>query len=145
VAHMDQSRRATALSPASLSPRQCVAPLSPPSRPDARANAGESEAISPAVAGRECRRPLSPSRLPIASRGAVEGPSRLPSSPIGTSLRLSPVHEAFNFACSCCSSAARDMGGQAGQLRHVGPVLSFGQADSFSSLACGLNVLRMLS
>jgi hypothetical protein len=38
-------------------------------------------AISPALAGRECRRPLSPSRLPIASRGTVEGPSRLPSSP----------------------------------------------------------------
>jgi hypothetical protein len=81
VAHMDQSRRATALSPASLSPRQCVAPLSPPSRLDARTNAGESGAISPALAGRECCRPLSPSRLPIASRGAVEGSSRLPSSP----------------------------------------------------------------
>jgi hypothetical protein len=76
VAHVDQSRRATA-----LSPRQCVAPLSPPSRPDARANAGESGAISPALAGRECRRPLSPSRLSIASRGVVEGPSRLSSSP----------------------------------------------------------------
>jgi hypothetical protein len=78
VAHVDQSRRATALSPASLSPRQCVTP----SRPDARANVGESGAISPALAGRECRRSLS--RLPIASRGAVEGPSRL--SPITTSL-----------------------------------------------------------
>jgi hypothetical protein len=61
--------------------RPPLASLSPPSRPDARANAGESGAISPALAGRECCRPLSPSRLPIASRGAVEGPSRLPSSP----------------------------------------------------------------
>jgi hypothetical protein len=90
---VDQSRRATTLSPASLSPRQCVAPLaslSPLSRPDACANAGESGTISPALAGRECRRPLSPSRLPIASRGTVEDPSRLPSSPIATS--LSPCH-----------------------------------------------------
>jgi hypothetical protein len=61
--------------------RPPLASLSPPSRPDARANAGESGAISPALAGCECCRPLSPSRLPIASRGAVEGPSRLPSSP----------------------------------------------------------------
>jgi hypothetical protein len=68
--------------------RPPLASLSPPSRPDARANAGESGAISPALAGRECCRPLSPSRLPIASRGAVEGPSRLPSSPHATSLNI---------------------------------------------------------
>jgi hypothetical protein len=61
--HVDQSDRATSLSPA-LSPHQCLASLSPPSRPAERSSAGESEAIPPALAGRERHRPAPASRPP---------------------------------------------------------------------------------
>ena len=57
--HVDQSDRATSLSPA-LSPRQCLASLSPPSRPPlARAGA-------PARARARRYRPLSPGASAIA-------------------------------------------------------------------------------
>jgi hypothetical protein len=59
--HVDQSDRATSLSPA-LSPRQCLASLSPASRPDGRSSAGESEAIPPALVGRERHHPAPASR-----------------------------------------------------------------------------------
>jgi hypothetical protein len=59
--HVDQSDRATSLSPA-LSPRQCLASLSLASRPGGRSSAGESEAIPPALAGRERHRPAPASR-----------------------------------------------------------------------------------
>jgi hypothetical protein len=66
--HVDQSDRATSLSPA-LSPRQCLASLSPASRPGRRSSAGESEAIPPALAGRERHRPAPASRPPLPARG----------------------------------------------------------------------------
>jgi hypothetical protein len=62
----NQSDRAT-----SLSPRQCLASLSPPSRPGGRSSAGESEAIPPALAGRERSRPATLSRPPLAHARAV--------------------------------------------------------------------------
>jgi hypothetical protein len=73
--YVDQSDRATSLSPA-LSPRQCLASLSPPSRPGGRSNAGESEAISPALAGRQRHRPAPASRPPIARARAAAASSR---------------------------------------------------------------------
>jgi hypothetical protein len=69
--HVDQSDRAT-----SLSPRQCLASLSPASRPGGRSSAGESEAIPPALAGRERRRPATLSRPPLAHARAVAALSR---------------------------------------------------------------------
>jgi hypothetical protein len=71
--HVDQSDRAT-----SLSPRQCLAlaSLSPASRPGRRSSAGESEAIPPALAGRERRRPATLSRPPLAHARAVAALSR---------------------------------------------------------------------
>jgi hypothetical protein len=59
--HVDQSDRATSLSPA-LSPRQCLASLSPPSRPPL-ARAGD-----PARARARRYRPLSPGTSAIARR-----------------------------------------------------------------------------
>jgi hypothetical protein len=73
--HVDQSDRATSLSPA-LSPRQCLASLSPASRPGGRSSAGESEAISPALAGRQRHRPAPASRPPIACARAAAASSR---------------------------------------------------------------------
>jgi hypothetical protein len=67
--HVDQSDRDTSLSPA-LSPRQCLASLSPASRPGGRSSAGESEAIPPALAGREHHRP------PLARARAAAASSR---------------------------------------------------------------------
>jgi len=62
--HVDQSDRATSLSPA-LSPRQCLASLSPPSRPPlARAGA-------PARARARRYRPLSPGASAIARRRSL--------------------------------------------------------------------------
>jgi hypothetical protein len=75
--HVDQSDRATSLSP-TLSPRQCLAlaSLSPASRSGGRSSAGESEAIPPALAGRERRRPTTLSRPPLAHARAVAALSR---------------------------------------------------------------------
>jgi hypothetical protein len=81
--HVDQSDRATSLSPA-LSPRALAPPvrrlplasLSPASRPGGHSSAGESEAISPALAGRQRHRPASPSRPPIARARAAAASSR---------------------------------------------------------------------
>jgi hypothetical protein len=73
--HVDQSDRATSLSPA-LSPRQCPASLSPASRPGGRSSAGESEAIPPALAGRERHRPAPASRPPLARARAAAASSR---------------------------------------------------------------------
>jgi hypothetical protein len=73
--HVDQSDRATSLSPA-LSPRQCLASLSPP-RPGGRSSAGESEAIPLALVGRERHRPAPASRLPLA-RAAARTATSLP-------------------------------------------------------------------
>jgi hypothetical protein len=67
--HVDQSDRATSLSPA-LSPRQCLASLSPPSRPPlARAGA-------PARARARRHRPAPASRPPIARARAAAASSR---------------------------------------------------------------------
>jgi hypothetical protein len=81
--HVDQSDRATSLSPAlSLRalappvPRLPLASLSPASRPGERSSAGESEAISPALAGRQRHRPAPASRLPIACARAAAASSR---------------------------------------------------------------------
>jgi hypothetical protein len=62
--HVDQSDRVTSLSPA-LSPRQCLASLSPPSRPPlARAGA-------PARARARRYRPLSPGASAVARRPSL--------------------------------------------------------------------------
>jgi hypothetical protein len=74
--HMDQSDRAT-----SLSPRQCLASLSPASRPGGRSSAGESEAIPPALVGRERHRPAPASRPPLARARAAAASSRPRCSP----------------------------------------------------------------
>jgi hypothetical protein len=70
--HVDQSDRVT-----SLSPRQCLASLSPASRPGGRSSADESEAIPPALAGRERHRPAPASRPPLAHARATTASSRL--------------------------------------------------------------------
>jgi hypothetical protein len=66
--HVDQSDRATSLSPA-LSPRQCLASLSPASRPGGRSSTGES-----AIARRRPLARLSPARgrqQPLLARAAA--------------------------------------------------------------------------
>jgi hypothetical protein len=83
--HVDQSDRATrhvalarALAPPV--PRLPLASLSPRSRPGGRSSAGESEAISPALAGRQRHRPAPASRPPIARAAARTGTSLTMSS-----------------------------------------------------------------
>jgi hypothetical protein len=81
--HVDQSDRATSLSPA-LSPRALAPPvprlslasLSPASRPGGRSSAGNSEAISPTLVGRQRYRPAPVSRPPIARTRAAAASSR---------------------------------------------------------------------
>jgi hypothetical protein len=116
--HVDQSDRATSLSPA-LSPRQCLASplasLSPASRPSGRSSAGESEAIPPALAGRERHRPAPASRPPLARAAARTATSlRLVPTP-ATSLALSDI---------ACAGAALHMSGRRRAMhwrgRHAG-------------------------
>jgi hypothetical protein len=82
--HVDQSDRATSLSPA-LSPRQCLASLSPASRPEGHSSAGESEAIPPALAGRERHRPTPASR-PRAGGSGLFAPALPPALPPASNL-----------------------------------------------------------
>ena len=97
--HVDQSDRATSLSPA-LSPRALAPPvprlplasLSPASRPGGRSSAGESEAIPPALAGRERRRPATLSHPRAGGSGSLSPalPPALPpalSSLVGSTSR----------------------------------------------------------
>jgi hypothetical protein len=72
--HVDQSDRAT-----SLSPCQCLASLSPASRPGGRSSAGESEAIPPALVGRERHRPATLSRPRAGGSGSLS-PALPPAS-----------------------------------------------------------------
>jgi hypothetical protein len=81
--HVDQSNRAMSLSPA-LSPRQCLASLSPASRPGGRSSAGER-----AIARRRPLARLSPARgrqRPLLARAAARTATSLsignPSSSI---------------------------------------------------------------
>jgi hypothetical protein len=69
-------RRSRPRSRPALSPRQCLASLSPASRSGGRSSAGESEAISPALAGRQRHRPAPASRPPIARARAAAASSR---------------------------------------------------------------------
>jgi hypothetical protein len=88
--HVDQSDRATSLSPA-LSPRQCLASLSPASRPGGRSSAGESEAIPSALARRERHRPTPASRPRAGGSGLF-----LPALPLALPPALG--------SSPCCSS-----------------------------------------
>jgi hypothetical protein len=57
-------------------PRLPLASLSPASRPGGRSSAGESKAISPALAGRQRHHPTPASRPPIARARAAAASSR---------------------------------------------------------------------
>jgi hypothetical protein len=84
--HVDQSDHAT-----SLSPRQCLASLSPASRPGGRSSAGESEAIPPALAGRERRRPATLSRPRAGGSGSLS-----PALPPALTLSLNYIIDLFS-------------------------------------------------
>jgi hypothetical protein len=96
---MDQSEAATSLSPLALAREDAIANASPTSRlpiaslsPGARSSAGESGAISLALAGRWQQRPPGRSRPPPAPLSPPAGRYRLTIGCIGTSLIASMTY-----------------------------------------------------